>query len=198
MQAGGISGYRLEINTTPGKLTIRNKSIRFRAKSNGVPKMHVEVKRPNMSVDWDSYWAQVGRKTAKRLMESQVAESKQAVTEGIARVASEGDQMMDITKSSPKNAMALMSFDKLNKPPIEISSGMMPQEAPKIEWENGSISITWDQPQFELDWDTDYRPDIEYTPCVVEISFRPNGTTKIAINEKKVAKPIGKKVNTTV
>ena len=189
------SSTRIVIETIPAEMRIEQKQLSFRIK-NPSAQMRIETERPRMSVDWSSVWAQMGRKLPYQQMEYQKFVNVKKASEAIGAIAAEGDQLSAIDKSVGLGDVAAQKM--IDIPETNVQS--IPEQPPQVEWEKGDITITWELPPMELEWSSDFRPDMEFTPCTVEISVIGLDEVKFAVDEEKVSrsKSRGKLVNTKV
>ncbi|HBU12472.1 MAG TPA: hypothetical protein DEB31_07015 [Clostridiales bacterium] len=97
------------------------------------------------------------------------------------------------TKSSPVAQLAMQNMRADSGVEVNVSS--MPQTKPNVQWDPGYVRIEWTTGELIVDWDAEYGPDVTVTPHSVEIRVAGKNEVKITVNEEKVARSRGKKVN---
>lgn len=187
----------LEITSKRAQVDITNRIRRFSSKR-VPPKMSMERKAASFKVDWDSVWAQSGRRSPSHLRNYLVQNSRSKVDQAISRIVSNGDYLKQIesyrgSSSSPIGEIAWQNYLEDNA--VETNVGLMPETSPTIEWDNSYLHIDWTLGDLQIEWDDNFRPDIEFTPHSVEIRLSAHPEVKIEVKERHIPGLQGKKVN---
>lgn len=187
----------LEINSTRARIDITNRVRRFSAKR-VAPKMNVEQKAASFKVDWSSVWAQSGRRSPSQLSNYMVQNSRAKVEQAISRIVSNGDYVKHVEayRGSAGNPIGELAWQNyMEDTSVETNVGLMPETSPNIEWDPGYIHINWTTGEVQIEWDDNFRPDIEFTPHSVEIRLSAHPEVKIQVKERHIPGLQGKKVN---
>jgi hypothetical protein len=110
---------QIRITTTPARLRIDADLGRFEIKQpppefklRQIPaEMRIEQPKGSMHIDQSKAWDALGRANILEVMHRIYDQSRQLALEGIARIAQEGDRLMDITREP--NAVANMAAEKM-------------------------------------------------------------------------------------
>ena len=194
---GSIPKAVLRVETTPGSFEIQSRRVRFKMRSE-TPQMDMEQTIPKMDFDWDSVNAEKGLRMSDDFMRFVRDQAKAATLDAISGIAEDGDYIGDVSKTAPMGEALAEIAKKHNRDKMpEVNSGAVPSKPPKVQWEKGSLTISWSYPDLALEWDKDFMPEINYTAATVDISvtFEERKHFGVGINGERVPGVQGKMVN---
>lgn len=178
MSLSNINNSRavLDIRSTPAKLNIQSHQIRFRVHSR-MPQMTVHRRAPQFRVNWAKVRAENGLAGPGDFSKSLRDQSRAKVYEAIERIAQNGDLMMRTEHHSGRDMVSEIAFNNMEAsiPSINIVAKSLPE----VTWDNGEFQIVWSDGSLDIEWDTDFMPDINVTPHSVEIKVRHHPKQKI-------------------
>ncbi len=190
----------LDITSTRAQLNITNKFRRFKARR-VQPEMKVDRKMPTFKLNWNKVWNESGRRTPDAFRQHMNQMSRRKVEQAIQSTVSTGNYLVNIqnyigTSGSPLSQIIWQSM--LNDAAVETNVASMPESSPEITWDPGHIKIEWTTGELEIEWDDNFRPNVTVTPHSVEIKLSGQKGVRISVDEDRVAKTNGKKVNKKV
>ena len=136
---------QLQINSIRGQLgIIRHDAVlsirqpRAQVKMTSMPaELNTRTEHIKVRIDQSQCFSESGLKRVFELSDELAARARQAVLEGIAAVAVEGNRMSMIENKS--NAVVEIALDKTFTPPADFNVDLMPKSRPKIEFEGGKV-----------------------------------------------------------
>lgn len=141
---------KVDIHSTQAKLQMSSTDTKVNIEQPAaILEMHSEPAKIN--VDSSQAWRDMGLLTTKESIEQAAQKGMQAVKEGTARRAREGNQMMNI--ASGQNSIPAIAKGKLNIHPVQSGIKWIPSEdAVKLSYVPGKldIHITPQQPKFDV------------------------------------------------
>ena len=168
--------YRLEINvvrpalevrTERTSVGIRQQQARFRSEVEPA-RMQVRHEMPRFSIDRSqSAWA-VNQMSVFDLSRSWSAEALQDSLRGIARIAEEGDRMMQIYQRH--QTVAGIISDRFQ---TSAELRLVPVPRPILSWEPGRSEVEWTPFRQELKWDMPDSVTYDVQPGSVSTTFTP-------------------------
>jgi hypothetical protein len=160
---------KIDIHTQNAQLTIEQPPAELTIEQ---PKAEMEVvKIPSrLTIDQTKARADVDLKSAPQRIAEAAQEGQQAVLEGIARRAQEGDQLMQIENGG--NPIAEQAKQHHFVPEHEFGIGWIPSA--------GSVQINYDPGSTDINWKINkpiinsqaHKPIINYYPGKVDISMQ--------------------------
>lgn len=133
--------------------------------------------KPKLLIDSTEARADVGLKSIGRVIEDLAAEAHQAVLEGTARRAEQGDELMRIENGD--NPIQSQAKQAGSQPYSGLSIKSVPSYGSvKISFEPGSLDIKV-QPQKVINNTTVHKPIINYTPGKVIVEVLQYASLKI-------------------
>ncbi|WP_227394291.1 DUF6470 family protein [Jeotgalibacillus aurantiacus] len=133
-------------------------------------KLSIETTKGWLTIDQTEAWASMDIKPISRRIREWAAEGNQDVLKGMARAASEGDELMRIENGGD----AIKSIAKRNYegPPPSFNIGFVPPPfSVKMNYQPGTTDIQFTQGDF-INNSRARKPIINYTPREVEIHMR--------------------------
>ncbi len=164
------------ITTTPGRMEIEQPPAELDIQQ---PKAIVEIERrpSKLTIDQTEARADVDLKSIFRRTRDAKEQGYQDWLSGLARVASDGDELMMIENGG--GAIAAQAKRNSEDPIYEFNIGWIPSAGSvKIQYDPGSVSIHA-EPQKAIINSRVQKPIINHTPAQVEISLKRYADLKI-------------------
>ncbi len=182
----------IEIRTTNAKMQINSRRPRFKVSGEGT-KLNISRKAPTFYMDTLQVKAERGTPSSEQQSIQLKAESQQAIMDGTARIATEGARVSALENTNDSVAEVLKSRE--TRRPTSINVGMVPSDRPPVEWDMGYFNVEWSPDTQTLEWQGEFKPQISVSPHSVEITIKEYGSIKITVDESKLPKVSGKKVD---
>lgn len=155
---------QMGIKTTNAKLFISQKPAELEIETKA-SKLIIHTEQVKVLIDQSECWKERGLKDTFTLIVEAAEEGRQAVLEGIARVADEGSRMAAIKNKG--NAFAEIalnnSFDK-----VDFNVTFIPKSRPKIDAVGGTVDIQVDEGYVRINARTN-KAEIDVEPGNVDI-----------------------------
>ena len=181
----------IEVTSRPAKMYIEHKRPTFKI-NRSLPKMKIERKLPSFDINWDEVRASSGAASPFQLSKEFSEKGKQKAWDAIRSIVERGDILKDVTDPAAFEKIAV-SVSVKDMP--ELNIGLMPKEKARIEWDPGYCTIEWTDPVLQIEWDKDFRPQIEWEPYAVEVRLRNRPLVKIRVNLEHIPGAVGVKVD---
>lgn len=107
--------------------------------------------------------------TTKRSIEQAAQKGKNAAYEATAKLAREGQMLMDAKLSGGKALDQIFASDAM-APTGEFTLSRLPGAPPEINWSDPDISIEYDMEKLNFDWRIQ-KGDFEFIPGTIEFSI---------------------------
>jgi len=188
---------RLEITSTRAQTEITTKIRRFKA-TRAAPQMKVERKAPSFKIDWNRVWAESGRRSPDILRRYSTQKNRGKVDSAVRRIAKNGDYMMALNTyaNTKRNPIAELAWQNMYQDfSVETNVAYMPKTKPTASWDPGYVKIDWTTGELQIEWDNDFMPEVKVKPHSVEIRLSGRAEVKITVDDRRVARPSGRKVN---
>lgn len=171
---------RVNINATSISIGLQTNNGKIKIRQ---PKANLEIKQPpaniqyhktpsKLKIDQTKAWESMGLKHIYRTIEEYASKGKQKWLQGIARTASQGDQLMKIEKGG--NPIAEQAKVNSHSAKREFNIGWIPPI--------GSVDIQYIPGKLQINV-TPQKPVIESTPNKPKISFQP-GDVNVYVQQK--------------
>lgn len=157
---------KLSFKTTPAtfemaqphaQLTVTRSRGGFQMRSNPI----------RVKLDTFEARASTGFKSPRRSWDEFAQESVNAGYEATARIAEDGNMMMDVHIGA--DVMQQIAYQRMSKS-IDTMMAFIPSQGPDIQWEGGDFSIEFQMDKLNLDWQT-HRPEMTFIPGSIEITI---------------------------
>lgn len=181
----------IEITTRPAKLIVENSMPRFRIRREP-PAMKINRKMPEFDVNWDYVNATSGRMSPVQIAKNMLEKGRLKTFEAIGSIVQRGDILKDSTDELAITKVAVAVT--VNDMP-KLNVGLMPKERARIEWDPGYCTIEWTDPVLQIEWDSDFRPTVEWEPYSVEVRLRNHPLVHIRVNMENIPEPVGRRVD---
>lgn len=122
---------------------------------------------PRLLVDTFDARSSMGMKTALEASRESAAKSMQDAKEGVARIAQEGNSLMRIQDGVTIHDVAVSRVMQRYKENSAFTIGAVPSVPASISWEPGMFSIDFNADQLHFNWDTQYKPEYQFTPASI-------------------------------
>jgi hypothetical protein len=160
---------KIEINTRKGQQEIEQPSASLNIQQ---PKaeMYVEKTPSRLTIDQSRARADADLKSAPQRIVEAAQQGNQAVMEGIARRAQEGEAMMKIENGG--SAIAQLAKEHKVLPEHEFVLGWIPSVGSvRVDYDPGQLDIYWKVNKPIIDSQT-HQPIINYYPGNVDVSMK--------------------------
>ncbi|MDO4800405.1 MAG: DUF6470 family protein [Bacillota bacterium] len=134
-----ISNIRLDWHKTDAVLEHRGNGKAVLDIRTVAPRLEMERTAPQIRIDQSETFASAGLKSPSRLLADHVAYARQMAMQGMARIASDGNQMIDIHTGTDAIA-AQADYNAFGMFENEFGYGVIPSVPPRIEVVPGSIT----------------------------------------------------------
>lgn len=169
---------RIGIDTTLAKLHIEQPKADLQIEQPPA-KMEIRTTPGWLTIDQTKAWEDMNIKSVFRRTEEHVARTKEKLQEGIARVVSEGDEMLDI--HTGQNAIIEQAVRQNNPPPPEVNITWIPSPfSVKIDYEPAKLEINI-EPQKPKIHAQMRKPIFSYQPGNVNIYLQQQNELKIDV-----------------
>jgi len=159
-----ITKARLQLQTTPGKPEIQT-----------IPaQLDIRSPRPQLHIDQSECFADKGYKSPFRLGDDLAAEAWSDYSAGIARMASEGDQLADFKNNTIANVVSSHFCQ-----PAEFNVQCVPKQPPIINCEVYPVQFNNQAAQVNINY-VPANVESNYQPGVVETYLRQKATLEIS------------------
>ena len=179
-----VSG-QIGIKTTNAKLLITQPPPFVELKQKH-PKVIIDTEHVQVIIDQRQCFNDTGLMDFLTLTEDGVQRAKQAVFEGIARRAQEGDMLAAI--ESGMDAIAEIAYNNSFES-VDYNLAVMPISRPKIDFKGGTVDIKVDEGYVSLHA-VPNKPQGQYEPGRVEIFMLRNPDIKITHTGNNVDKKL--------
>ena len=169
----------IEIISRPAKMTIQNNMPQFDIRRE-LPSMRVVSEMPQFTVN-DEYFE--GNKTS----------GETDIVKDVSDTDKAGDIMSVLSGSAQKKDQSSISVTIKDSPDMNV--GLQPQDKARLEWEPGYCTIQWSDPVLQIEWDSDFRPTIEWEPYAVEVRLRNRPLVLIRVNMEHIPGSLGARVD---
>lgn len=137
---------RISINTTRPVLNLKTQAPQIQIDSRAA-KLEITQARGRLEIDSTPYRYSIGYKNMQDMARDNAQEGKQAVIDGIARIAQEGDRLAGI--ENKENAIANMAAEaSISQPPDIIWA---PIQAPSVSYELTPAKIDYIPGRLDID-----------------------------------------------
>ncbi len=126
------------------------------------PQISITTKKPQIAIDQSQSFAEAGIKSVRAFMQESVSFSRQVVSEGVARIVSDGNQWIDIhTGIDPIPDQAIYNaFEMFDK---AFNYGAIPQSRPQIDVDLGTVDIQLKKGEV-INRSAPRKVDMQYSP----------------------------------
>ena len=169
----------IEITTRPAKMTIQNNMPQFDIRRES-PSMRVVSEMPQFTVN-DEYY------------ELNKTSTEADVVKDVSDVPEAGDLQSAASGSVKKKEQNSINVTVKDSPDLNV--GLQPQDKARLDWEPGYCTIQWSDPVLQIEWDSDFRPTIEWEPYAVEVRLRNRPLVLIRVNMEHIPGSVGARVD---
>lgn len=165
----------LHINTIPIAIKINMIDGEFEMNPE-LPKANVDkqegklfIKADDAKINIDSYAARrsLGLMTTSDFNQQAVNKAKSVIYQGTARIVSEGNELVDLTRGS--SPAEIQKRKNRSGATIETFMEFLPTEGADISFKKGELSIDYQMGNVKFDWDVHKDAPIEFKPGKIEI-----------------------------
>lgn len=174
---------QIGIKTTNAQLQIENRSPKMKF-SAPVPTMQAERKQPAFKVDWQRVRNESGLQDPVTNSKQIASEAQNKALEAAGQAVQDGNYLAKTELGG--NRVTAIEANKNFDPMPEINLGTIPQSLPDVQWEKGSIHISWSKTQMQVEWDDEYMPTFSVEPHSVEIFLRNQPYIRITVVEEPI------------
>lgn len=155
-----ISHARLEMSTNQPSYEMS------RAKGS----LSINHSYPKLNIDTYEARSSLNLKSCARSVQSFGADSVQAGYDATARIAEEGNMLMDI-QNKGSNTIGDIAFENMQST-LDTALAFLPSASADISWEPGQLNMQYEMDKLSFDWRTSQKPDMQYTPASVQYHIK--------------------------
>ncbi len=167
----------IEITSRPARLYIENNLPSFDIKRE-LPAMRIDRQLPQFTVNDDYFQIEKPEQSASP---QETDDSKTANSALLTKGAPDS-----VNIYSPDTAVSVTVKDS-----PEMNVGLKSCEKARLEWEPGYCTIEWTDPVLQIEWDSDFKPTIEWEPYAVEVRLRNRPLVLIRVNLENIPDGVG-------
>lgn len=125
----------------------------------------IEHSYPKLNIDTYEARSSMGLKTCARSVQDYGTDSVQAGYDATAKIAEEGNMLMDIQNKS--NSIAEIAYQNMQNN-YESVMTFLPSVPANINWDPQQLSMQYEMDKLSFDWRTSQKPEMEFTPASIE------------------------------
>lgn len=164
------------INTAAGKMNIDYGKSNFKLQTKK-PQIDMQISQPKVKIDLSKPLEEIGLSKIDNFIKANAQKYRQAALSGIKKIASQGNELAMIETGS--NVIASQAqynaFDQNKK---EVNIGFIPKSRPKIELEEGKVSISLQKGKVDIQ-NKPQDVNLNFNRGKVEIYLRQNPSIDI-------------------
>ncbi|HEX3037471.1 MAG TPA: DUF6470 family protein [Oscillospiraceae bacterium] len=127
--------------------------------------LQIEHSYPKLNIDTYEARSSMDLKTCARSVQDFAAEGVQAGYDATARIAEEGNMLMDIQNKG--NTIGEIAYQNMQST-LDTELAFLPSVPADISWDPQQLSMQYEMDKLSFDWRTSQQPEMQYTPASVE------------------------------
>lgn len=131
--------------------------------------LQIDHSYPKLNIDTYETRSSMGLKTCARSVQEFAADGVQAGYEATARIAQEGDMLMDIQNKG--NTIGQIAFQNMQST-LDTALGFTPSVPANISWDPQQLNMQYEMDKLSFDWRTNQLPQMQYTPASIEYQVK--------------------------
>lgn len=163
----------LKITTVPINVEINVTNAQLKTSTNA-PKVKISHSEGGMQITAEPIKVNIdntasreslgyGHKNIDTFAKDEAAKGVKVAYQAVASIVNEGEALcnMEATPGSIAASKALRTIESVME--------FLPKEGPDISWSGNTLSINYQVPQLNMDWDTNMSPKMEFVPGSIEL-----------------------------
>lgn len=167
---------QIGITTTPARQTIHQQDADLRIEQ-PLANMKMRTTEGRLTIDQTEAWEDMNLKSIFKTVRENAQKGHQAVMEGMAQAAAEGQEMINI--QSGRNAFVEQAKRDTFKPPAEVNITWIPKPfSVKVHYQPGKTDIQFQERKPIIDARVN-KPVISYAPGDVNVHLKQRNSLRI-------------------
>jgi len=131
--------------------------------------LQIEHTPPKLNIDTYEARSSMDLKSCARSVQDFGAQGVQAGYEATARIAEEGNMLMDIQNKG--NTIGEIAYQNMQSS-LDTALAFLPSVPADISWDPQQLNMQYEMDKLSFDWRTKQLPEMQYTPASVEFHVK--------------------------
>lgn len=127
--------------------------------------LQIEHAYPKLNIDTYEARSSMDLKTCARSMQDFAAQGVQAGYDATAKIAEEGNMLMDIQNKG--NTIGQIAYQNMQSS-LDTELAFLPSVPADISWDPQQLNMQYEMDKLSFDWRTNQQPQMQYTPASIE------------------------------